>query len=419
MFTYKDNNYLIEFFSRAILYLSKKYPNIKSSINATIKFDVYEKYQKGIVYNGTNKKMALITNGDGGIPLMEIQIDNIRQKKFKFNSTEYSFETPQKIEQPIPLIPFNNLFLSSNDESNMFHSYLYKLELTYNSNDKYTFGVKNYINTDIRFLMMVRDGRINTGLNTYWIVSYGQDDILKSKSMDGNLEEKDFDLEGNEYVDIITLYSQENTDYRFIEYKKDYRYNPSLVKINGTFAIRFFRKSLLKAIVALDQYDIKASKLPISNITKISAIINIDSRNCDFASSTESYQCKYATEIDNIENYMDLLASKKSSIITLDLNKPNKYDNNGLEYKIVNKLNTNKEKINHNVYNGESKTSINVDIDDPSLIECLGVVHDIRSDNDIRWDPAFKGKKDVRDDYIKKHAFIGYLYDLTIYKKDI
>ena len=417
MLSYINSFYSIHFYSRSLLYLSKNYPNIKSSIKTTIKFDADEKYQKGIQYKG-NKIMSLLTNEDTNENLIEIQIDNIHKQKFNFNLTDYDFNTDIELNKKFPQpITVNNLLLSSNDGNNMYHGYLYKLELEDKDNKKYIYGVKNYISQDTTTYIPIM--LVSKDTDIYSLYAKKDDDklyrftstFINNKSV---YEYKEFILENNSYDYFsIELFARQTTVYdenspHFYKVNKDDRYQPSLVKtINGKFAIRFFRKSLLKL------------NSPIANINKITAIINIESSNCKKGKGTESYECKFANDMDNIEDYMDLLASKRSSVIKLNFITPDKYD--GLEYKINNldkPDDKNRDKKNELIHNGNIKTTINIDINDPSLIECLGVVHDIRSNNEITYDPVFKGNKNVRDSYIKKHSFIGHLYDLTIYKNN-
>lgn len=419
MLVLKDTIFSIEFFSRSILYLSKKYPKIKSSIKTTIKFDadIDKIYQKGIKYNG-NKKMSLLTNGDNNQNLIELEFDNIRLNKFRFNGTDYKFNEIYTIDKQVSsVLPLNNLYLSSIDGNNMYHGYLYKLEITTKGPYIFHYGVENYLSiVDNEYiLLMIID---NFGKDMYLYGKKG--DTKLYRNIEGINEFNEFnDLADNSYSyrDIKYLVRQTNTDLNnkdpyFISIDKDDIYKPSLVKRKGEYAIRFFRKSVLKLNDAM--YD--ASK---RDITKITAKILIEYGNCFKGMGAESYECKFANELDNIDKYMDLLASKQSSIITLDLKNPdNIYTPDGLNYNIKNRLYKKVDKINENnlLYDGYNKTTINIDIKDPSFIECLGVVHDIRSETNKTWDPANQGNKKERDDYIKKHSFIGNLYDLIIYK---
>ena len=409
MLVLKDTIFSIEFFSRSILYLSKKYPKIKSSIKTTIKFDadIDKRYQKGIKYNG-NKKMSLLTNGNQN--LIELEFDNIRLNKFRSNGNDYSFDEIHDIYISNGVdkstLTLNDTYLSSTDRNNMYHGYLYKLEITTN-NDSYIYGVQNYINDNCILIMIIKNNN-----NDYYTSLYSKKSEKKLYTdTKCTIEFNDLADDTYSYRDIKYLVKQKlnvtENDTFFIDINKDDIYKPSLVKRKGEYAIRFFRKSVLKL------------NKSISNITNITAKILIESGNCFKGMGAESYECKFANELDNIDKYMDLLASKQSSIITLDLKNPdNIYTSDGLNYNITNRLYKKDDKINENnlLYNGYNKTTINIDIKDPSLIECLGVVHDIRSETNKTWDPANQGNKKERDDYIKKHSFIGNLYDLIIYK---
>jgi hypothetical protein len=216
-------------------------------------------------------------------------------------------------------------------------------------------------------------------------------------------------LENVAYYDIIKLYNQNDVDHindnYFENFVSDERYKPSLVKLKGKYAIRFFRRSLLIFNKRLD------------NINNIEADIYIESEKCNSGTNFDAtaYECKYDSEFDNIKDYMDLLASKKSSIITLNMKDGNIY-NEELKYNIKNNVDT--LNINNIEYIGKNNATISIDLDNPSLIECLGVVNDIRSEDEKRLNPAkYSLSKADRDNYIKEHSFLGNLYDLTIYKK--
>jgi hypothetical protein len=215
-------------------------------------------------------------------------------------------------------------------------------------------------------------------------------------------------LENVAYYDIIKLYNQMDdniTDNYFENFVSDERYKPSLVKLKGKYAIRFFRRSLL------------IFNKRLYKINNIEADIYIESERCNSGTNfgATAYDCKYDSEFDNIKDYMDLLASKKSSIITLNMKDGNIY-NEELKYNIKNNVDT--FNTNNIEYIGKNNTTISIDLDNPSLIECLGVVNDIRSEDEKRLNPAkYSLSKADRDNYIKEHSFLGNLYDLTIYKK--
>jgi len=424
----RDEKYLIEFFSRSILYLSKKYPNIKSSITASIQFNIpREKFQRGVQYNG-NKTMSILTaiyypTYDNEIPnnnisLMSIDINEIHSKKFIFNNSLYNFGNYYPIQSELEESAYTSvsgLYLSSNDGNNMFHGYLQYLTIT-TSNTTQHYGLTRHPSTAFNIAgsdgikralcMKVRNNRPGYQ-NEYDLFIDSNNNIYRDTHTDNieTINKKNFEpYELDGYDDIIELYDQINT-YNFFKPIKNPqdRYIPNLVNHDGGFKIRFFRKSLLQ----LDKEMI---------IKNIEASINIESENCDPNpnNGTESYQCKYATEFENIDKYMDLLATKNSSIIKLEFENNKKYDNT-LKYNIKNVI---EEKNNKNLsYIAQHIESINIDLDNPSLIECLGVVHDIRSDYDRKMDPLVKGKKEVKDDYIQKHAFIGFLDKLVITKR--
>jgi hypothetical protein len=224
---------------------------------------------------------------------------------------------------------------------------------------------------------------------------------------------KVLDLSKIGYANIIELYNQNRTiekDYELYSFRlitDDYRYPPMLVKDKyEKYVIKFFRKSILKF-----------KTKPHNKIIKIEANIEIETINCNPDNTTESYQCKYANGFDDIDGYMDLLASKKSSIIKLEFNNEDKYKDD-LKYKINNAIEGNQTKEN---YVPKNKEKININLDNPSLIECLGVVHDIRTNDDFHLHSLDEhgGKANVnkKRDYIKKHAFIGFLDNLVISKR--
>ena len=383
---YKDDNYLIEFYSRSILYLKTPYPNIKSTINLDIRFNTNKgkTYQRGIQWQG-NKTMSILKNGNE--PLINIKIDNIHDGKYVFNGIYYEFNTIKTLTIEGGAMTLNDLILSSNNDNDMFHGYLYNLTF-YTNLYIYTFGIFKTINDNP--IMQIKDMNENKDL----FINKDGKLYFKNGGTDKFLDK--------EYYDIIKLYDYNNKTI-FFTFKEgiDDRYPPSLVKKDGGYVIRFFRKSLLHL------------NNEIKDITKIEATIKIETENCDIdPSSTSSYYCKYATEIDNIETYMDILASKKSSIISLNI-KDNIYKN-PLNYYIINKID--EKNKNNNIYDGNNNASVNIGLDNTSLIECLGSVHDVRSEYNIKMDPLINGNKNVRDDYIKKHAFIGYLSNMTIYK---
>jgi hypothetical protein len=101
---------------------------------------------------------------------------------------------------------------------------------------------------------------------------------------------------------------------------------------------------------------------------------------------------------------MDLLSSRKSSIVKL------KFDSTKNKYNI----DVNNESNANFPYISSSKENIEFNLNNTSSIECLGVVHDVRSKIEIDT----KTKRENRDNYIKQHAFIGYLNKLILYKQE-
>jgi hypothetical protein len=289
----------------------------------------------------------------------------------------------------------------------MFHGYLKYLTITTNDNNIQHYGLTSHLNTDFNITngsdsinkalcMKVRNNR---GSKPSEYNLYIDKDNKIYATNDGN-NFTEYDLGGG-YDDIIELYDQTNHNNFFKSITQDNRWNPNLEYNKDGFEIRFFRKSVLQ----LDKEMI---------ITNIEANINIESENCDPNNGTESYQCKYATEFENIDKYMDLLATKNSSIIKLKFENNKKYDNT-LKYNINNVI---EEKNNKNLsYIAQNIERINIDLDNPSLIECLGVVHDIRSDYDRKMDPNDKGNVNKKREYIQKHAFIGFLDKLIISRR--
>jgi hypothetical protein len=420
MLVYNNNIYSIEFFRRAILYLSKKYPNIKSTINATIKFKANknnESYQKGIKYEG-NKDMFVLSSYDNNDPIMSITIDDIHSLKFKFNNKEYDFNKLTTLSQTYRNLKNIKLLLSCNNGEKMFHGYLTKLTI----NNTYIYGStynRKNATTDKRIpIMLINKNNVNTTLfcktgdTELYYFSTPEDE---NKYINNKINEPTTELnllENVAYYDIIKLYNQSSSsssptidDNYFENFVSDERYKPSLVKLKGKYAIRFFRRSLL------------IFNKRLANINNIEADIYIESEKCNSGTnfSATAYDCKYDSEFDNIKDYMDLLASKKSSIITLNMKDGNIY-NEELKYNIKNNVDT--FNTNNIEYIGKNNTTISIDLDNPSLIECLGVVNDIRSEDEKRLNPAkYALSKADRDNYIKEHSFLGNLYDLTIYKK--
>ena len=113
---------------------------------------------------------------------------------------------------------------------------------------------------------------------------------------------------------------------------------------------------------------------------------------------------KNNSEFTNIIDYMDLLSSRKSSIVKL------KFDLGKTKYNI----DVNNESNANLPYISSSKENIEFNLNNTSSIECLGVVHDVRSKIEIDT----KTKRENRDNYIRQHAFIGYLNKLILYKQE-
>jgi len=413
--------YQIEFFSRSILYLSKKYPETKSSITASIQFNTLKKYQRGVQFNG-NKNMSILT-AINNMSLMEINIENIQKEQFIFNNTTYNFNEYHQISKS-EKNTVSSLYLSSNDGNNMFHGYLKYLTITTDTNNIQHYGLTSVHNTVFNITgsdgikralcMKVKNDRTRNGKPIeYDLFIDSNNNIYRDIDTDTiePIKKTKFELyKLDGYDDIIKLYDQADT-YNFFEpienLDRNNRYIPNLVNHNGGFKIRFFRKSLLK----LDK---------TMNIIKIEANINIESEKCDtnLNTGTESYECKYANDFDNIDTFMDLLATKKSSFIQLQFNDRNKYKDD-LTYTIKNTIEGNNN--NNLSYVAKNIERINIDLDNPSLIECLGVAHDIRTNNDFNYHRLDKdggrGYVNKKREYIQKHAFIGFLDKLIITKR--
>jgi hypothetical protein len=190
------------------------------------------------------------------------------------------------------------------------------------------------------------------------------------------------------YYSIYRLFDQTGNGHDYIfdnGNDMDEKYQPMLIKTqDSNYSIEFFSRSIL--YLSKKYPNIKSS---------ITALLNFNT----------------IQHLNYTDGYMDLLASKKSSIITLDFTDTTKnfYNiKNRIEEKNLNLIN----------YNGTTKERINIDLDNPSLIECLGVAHDIRTNDDFHLHTVAGGKGNVnkKKDYIQKHAFIGFLDKLVISK---
>jgi hypothetical protein len=188
------------------------------------------------------------------------------------------------------------------------------------------------------------------------------------------------------YYGIHRLFDQTGNGHDYIfdnGNDMDDKWEPMLIYRDNKYQIEFFSRSIL--YLSKKYPNIKSS---------ITALLNFNTLG----------------HLNYTDVYMDLLATKNSSIITLDFTDTDK--NN---YNIKNRI----EEKNLNLinYNGTTKERINIDLDNPSLIECLGVVHDIRSDYDRKMDPNDKGNVNKKREYIQKHAFIGFLDKLIISRR--
>ena len=397
---YRNNIYSINFSTKTILYLSKKYPKIKSSIKTTIKFD--------ILYN--NNYMSILTDNSKKIGI-DIYLNNdISNYKYIYTKTDieetskdYTFNTTHDLIDNLEVKTYKKLMLSSNDLSNMFSGKLYYIQISgafsSKSNNSYTFGFWHwyykspYKSTTHTLIILAKENNSYSGMDIFICISQDDNELYQRKGINPNYtyEKRDFK---NYY--IYRLYSYESEDVYFEYIPASDRYAPVLYKDeSGAYMIKFYRKSILYL-----NDDFTTS----NTYNAVSVKINIEPNN-------------FSYDLDDIYDYMDLLSSKKSSFIILDLKNDNLYKD--LSYTIENKKEDKKENIinqNTNIYNGDLITTINIDIKDPSLIECLGSVHDIRSEYHMKMDPLNKGNVKERDEYTKKHSFIGNLYDLIIYK---
>ena len=212
------------------------------------------------------------------------------------------------------------------------------------------------------------------------------------------------------YYSIYKLFDQSNNGHDYIFDNNgdlDDKYPPMFIKKENEYSIQFFTRAILylsknypnkKAIIKSNiqfylPYNYRTS--PDPKDTSITKYVNSDRSNII-----------HYYDINKIKGYMDLLASRNSSIITLDLVDSDKKTT--LDYNVKNKI----DNIdNKNLYNGKIKQNISIDINNISIIECLGVAHDVRSD----IQKNNKTFRNIRDDYTRDHGLIGHIYNLIIY----
>ena len=209
----------------------------------------------------------------------------------------------------------------------------------------------------------------------------------------------------NPYYNIYKLFDQSNNGYDYIFDNGDLydKYPPMFSKIENEYSIQFFTR----AILYLSKNYPNKKAIIKSNIQFLSSNnykTILDPNDNTITKYVNSNNNEY--EINKIKGYMDLLASRNRSIITLDLVDSDKKTT--LDYNVKNKI----DNIdNKNLYNGIRKENISIDIKDISIIECLGVAHDVRSEIQIKT----KTFDNIRDDYTRDHGLIGHIYNLIIY----
>lgn len=209
------------------------------------------------------------------------------------------------------------------------------------------------------------------------------------------------------YYSIYKLFDQSNNGHDYIFDNNgdlDDKYPPIFSKIENEYSIQFFTR----AILYLSKNYPNKKAIIKSNIQFLSSNgykTKIEQEITKYVNSDGSDIIHYY-DINKIKGYMDLLASRNSSIITLDLVDSDKKTT--LDYNVKNKIDNIDNKI---VYNGIRKENISIDIKDISIIECLGVAHDVRSDIQKNT----KTFRNIRDDYTRDHGLIGHIYNLIIY----
>ena len=218
---------------------------------------------------------------------------------------------------------------------------------------------------------------------------------------------KNFSYNKKPYYSIYKLFDQSNNGHDYIFDNNgdlDDKYPPMFIKKENEYSIQFFTRAILylsknypnkKAIIKSNIQFLSSNGYKTKIEQEITKYINSDDN--DFS---------HEYDINKIKGYMDLLASRNSSIITLDLVDSDKKTN--LNYNVKNKIDNIDNKIE---YNGIKKQNISIDINNISIIECLGVAHDVRSD----IQKNNKTFRNIRDDYTRDHGLIGHIYNLIIY----
>lgn len=201
---------------------------------------------------------------------------------------------------------------------------------------------------------------------------------------DYNNKKKELDFSKNPYYNIYRLFDQTGNNHNYVFDNGndiDDKYPPMLIYTSATneYSIEFFSRAILYL-----------EKIYPNIKSKIEVNIRL----------------KNNSEFTNIIDYMDLLSSRKSSIVKL------KFDSGNAKYNIDvnNESNANFPYSSNNINN----QNIEFNLNNTSSIECLGVVHDVRSKIEIDT----KTKRENRDNYIRQHAFIGYLNKLILYKQE-
>lgn len=259
------------------------------------------------------------------------------------------------------------------------------------------------INKDYKGVIMTIQ-TIDNNKKIKYLNIYYNDVLKKYYYYENNIIKYDELKDINILYNIIRLYDQSNNGYDYIfdnGNDMDDKYPPILVFKHNEYLIEFFSR----AILYLNNKKYPNKKALIKANIKIynNNFIEVSENGIIKYKNTEIIDDEY--DINYVVNYMDLLASKSESIIILKLtdDKNSKY-----KYKIENIIDKN---LNNIEYDGKEKEMINININDLSKIECLGVAHDVRDDLQKRT----KTIKERRDNHIREHGFIGHIYNLIIY----
>lgn len=412
------NVYAIRFEPNSILYLSKKYPNVKSTIKALLENNDYKKinseintrkyykdlkvmYLLKIIYTISDKNYINLgikfytQDNNNKIINFETYHRNLNKDGSDINTFKITYDVNKYYYDKEVTINYN--FDLSNpsiddvqiggviDDSNKFEGNLRKMEIILEDDYKCIFGPKNYISTDLNDYTMV-----------LVIIKDEKTIMLHSKKDDDNLYEYNNEnklysiFNTRESEDITLIIGQNINKYELAFYFSNNKY-PKLIKYNSKYVINFSDNYQQYLIDNNTNKIIKTKRIKEINIIII--IESIIKCKINKKEDSDDYICSELKDEEQInkdsisKDYIDLLSSKSSSIIKL------KFDIKDKKYKVENALST--SIINPTLYDYTKYENIEIDIDDPSLIEYLGAVN---------------------DGNILEHGFTGNLIELKISK---